>query len=103
MTVVPSIHELDATWLSDHLELTGVTDVAVSSVGHGQVASCYRLSIKHGAGTSHVIAKVPSKDDVSRSTAALQHLYQREVSFYQHLASYLHANAKVLLRRSRPE
>ena len=87
MTVVPSIHELDAAWLSDHLELTGVTDVAVSPVGHGQVASCYRLTIEHGAGTTSVIAKVPSNDDVSRSTAALQHLYQREVSFYQHLAN----------------
>ncbi len=33
-----------------------------------------------------MIAKVPSNDEVSRSTAALQHLYQREVSFYQLLA-----------------
>ena len=29
---------------------------------------------------------MPSTDDVSRATAALQHLYEREVSFYQHLA-----------------
>jgi hypothetical protein len=86
MTLVPSIDELDVTWLAQHLDLVGATEVGVSSVGQGQVANCYRLTIQHAAGTSSVIAKVPSRDEVSRSTAALQHLYQREVSFYQHLA-----------------
>jgi hypothetical protein len=33
------------------------------------------------------IAKAPSKDATSRATAAMQHLYFRETSFYQHLAS----------------
>jgi aminoglycoside/choline kinase family phosphotransferase len=84
---VPSIDELDVTWLSRHLGLHGATSVAVTSVGQGQVANCFRLTIHHDAGTSSVIAKVPSNDDVSRSTAALQHLYEREVSFYQHLAA----------------
>lgn len=87
MTLVPSIDNLDVTWLSRHLNLDGATDVAVSSVGQGQVANCYRLAIRHAAGVSSVIAKVPSEDEVSRSTAALQHLYRREVSFYQHLAA----------------
>ena len=87
MTLVPSIDELDAAWLSRHLGLHGATNVTVTSVGQGQVANCYRLTIEHDAGTSSVIAKVPSSDDVSRSTAALQHLYEREVSFYQHLAT----------------
>jgi aminoglycoside/choline kinase family phosphotransferase len=86
MTVVPSIDELDVTWLSRHLGLHGATNLAVTSVGQGQVANCFRLTIQHDAGTSSVIAKVPSHDAVSRSTAALQHLYEREVSFYQHLA-----------------
>lgn len=86
MTLVPSIDELDVAWLSQHLSLPGAFDVTVSAVGKGQVANCYRLTITHDAGRSSVIAKVPSSDEVSRSTAALQHLYQREVSFYQHLA-----------------
>jgi hypothetical protein len=86
MTLVPSIDDLDETWLSRHLDLEGVRYVHVASVGLGQVANCYRLSIHHDAGVTSVIAKVPSNDDVSRSTAALQHLYQREVSFYQLLA-----------------
>jgi aminoglycoside/choline kinase family phosphotransferase len=87
VTLVPSVDELDAAWLSHHLSLRGITNVTVTSVGQGQVAHCYRLSIEHDAGTSSVIAKVPSNNDVSRATAALQHLYEREVSFYQHLAS----------------
>ena len=84
---VPSIDELDVTWLSRHLGLAGATSVAVTSVGQGQVANCFRLTIEHDGGRSSVIAKVPSDDQVSRSTAALQHLYEREVSFYQHLAT----------------
>jgi Ecdysteroid kinase-like family len=84
---VPSIDELDVTWLSRHFGLHGATDVTVTSVGQGQVAKCFRLTIDHDGGTASVIAKVPSSDDVSRSTAALQHLYEREVSFYQHLAT----------------
>jgi hypothetical protein len=87
MTWVPSIDELDVTWLSRYLDLDGATDVVVTSVGQGQVANCYRLAVHHAAGISSVIAKVPAQDEVSRSTAALQHLYRREVSFYQHLAA----------------
>jgi hypothetical protein len=86
MTVVPSIDELDVGWLSRQLSLEGASDVTVTSVGKGQVANCYRLTITHASGESTVIAKVPSTDDVSRTTASLQRLYQREVSFYQHLA-----------------
>ncbi|MGB8196777.1 MAG: phosphotransferase [Acidimicrobiales bacterium] len=83
---MPSIDELDAAWLSRQLGVDGATTVAVSAVGQGQVANCYRLTIHHAAGTSSVIAKVPSENEVSRSTAALQHLYEREISFYQQLA-----------------
>jgi hypothetical protein len=60
MTLVPSIDELDVTWLAQHLDLVGATEVGVSSIGQGQVANCYRLTIQHAAGTSSVIAKVPS-------------------------------------------
>jgi hypothetical protein len=89
MALVPTIDELDSDWLSGHLSLDGVSDVTVSAVGRGQVANCYRLVIRHARGSTSLIAKVPSTDDVSRSTAALQHLYEREVSFYQHLAPHI--------------
>src|SRR5580704_10146468 len=80
VTLVPTIEELDVTWLARLLSLDGVSDVGVSSVGQGQVANCFRLTVTHDGGTSSVIAKVPSHDEVSRSTAALQRLYLREVS-----------------------
>jgi thiamine kinase-like enzyme len=89
MPLVPSIDELDATWLSGQLNLEGVNGLTITSVGHGQVANCFRLTCEHVAGHVSVIAKVPSTDDVSRATAALQHLYQREVSFYQELATLI--------------
>lgn len=88
MSSVPTIDELDARWVSEHLAFGDVTNVSSSSVGHGQVANCYRLVLERGgAPSASVIAKVPSHDAVSRSTATLQHLYEREVSFYQLLAS----------------
>lgn len=89
MTLVPTIDELDGAWLARHFSLDGASDVTVESVGQGQVANCFRLTVTHDAGTCSVIAKVPSLDEVSRSTAALQRLYLREVSFYQHLATII--------------
>ncbi len=88
MSLVPTIHEIDARWLEEHLAWHDVTNVSSSSVGHGQVANCYRLVIERDdAPNASLIAKVPSLDAVSRSTATLQHLYEREVSFYRFLAS----------------
>jgi thiamine kinase-like enzyme len=88
MALVPTIDEIDARWLAEHLTLREVANVTSLSVGHGQVANCYRLVVEHRDATAtSYIAKVPSLDAVSRSTAALQHLYEREVSFYQLLAS----------------
>ena len=88
MAFVPTIDEIDACWMNEHLTLRDVTHVTSSSVGHGQVANCYRLVVERGdAPPISFVAKVPSLDRVSRSTATLQHLYEREVSFYQLLAS----------------
>ena len=87
VTLVPSIDELDVTWLSSHLGLRGVTNVAVTSVGQGQVANCYRLTSNTTRARPASSRRCPRPTTVSRSTAALQHLYEREVSFYQHLAT----------------
>ncbi len=88
MGQVPQLDDIDVTWLSQLLGITNATNLARTSVGHGQVANCYRLTLERTSTSStSVIAKVPSVDEVSRSTARLQHLYEREVCFYQHLAS----------------
>jgi hypothetical protein len=85
---VPQIDDIDVAWLAHLLGVTDATDITRTSVGQGQVANCYRLTINRTAGPARsVIVKVPSVDETSRATARLQHLYEREVSFYQHLAS----------------
>jgi hypothetical protein len=87
MGQVPQIDDIDVSWLSDLLDVEDATDVTRTTVGHGQVANCYRLTLNRTSGSPRsVIIKVPSLDEVSRSTARLQHLYEREVNFYQHLA-----------------
>ena len=69
MARVPTIDEIDARWLAEHLTLRDVTQVTTLSVGHGQVANCYRLVVERGdAPPTSLIAKVPSLDAVSRST-----------------------------------
>jgi hypothetical protein len=101
---VPTIDEIDERWLAEHLGWRDVTDVSSASVGHGQVANCYRLVIERSdAPSASFIAKVPSLDAVSRSTATLQHLYEREVSFYQHLASNVSIRTPACLFAQRDE
>ena len=59
-------------------------------VGSGQVGDCYRVNLKwHDAkeSPSSLIAKCPAEDSSSRDTARNLHLYEIEVSFYQHLSS----------------
>jgi hypothetical protein len=87
MNKVPQIADLEASWLAARLGLEGEFELDVAPVGSGQVANCYRLTLtdRDGAATS-VIAKAPSLDETSRSTASMQHLYLRETSFYNVLA-----------------
>lgn len=90
MGAVPELHNLDAEWFRSNLDLNGAYDVHVTPIGSGQVANCYRIEVlREDLPTSSFIAKVPSNDETSRATAKLQHLYGREVSFYQQLANKL--------------
>lgn len=87
MPIVPKIDGLDIAWIGERLGLDDLTSMTMTSVGSGQVANCYRLSLARGDEfVTTVIAKVPSNDEVSRATANAQCLYEREVSFYQLLA-----------------
>lgn len=88
MGQVPQIDDIDVEWLAQLLGVTNATELARVSIGHGQVANCYRMTLNRTTGSPlSVVVKVPSEDETSRSTARLQHLYEREVSFYQHLAT----------------
>ena len=58
-------------------------------VGSGQVGDCYRINLNwNNVKDSPVslIAKCPAEDASSRDTARNLHLYEIEVSFYQHLS-----------------
>jgi hypothetical protein len=60
---------------------------SVAPIGTGQVAVCHRLSFETEDGEIAVVAKSPSPDETSRSTARAQRLYLRETAFYRELAA----------------
>jgi hypothetical protein len=62
-------------------------EVVSAPVGNGQVAECRRWEFTRDDERVSVVAKSPSRDETSRSTARLQHLYRRETAFYQQLRS----------------
>jgi Ecdysteroid kinase-like family len=82
MGTIRRVEDIDATFLSEVLDTTVDGSVERTPVGAGQVARCFRLS----ANQVSLIAKAPSTNEQSRTSARVQHLYEREVSFYQHLA-----------------
>ena len=67
-------------------------------VGSGQVGDCYRINlnwINAEDSPTSLIAKCPAEDSSSRDTARNLHLYEIEVSFYQHLSSRCSARVPV--------
>ena len=78
---------------SGHLDADGwVTGVDVRPVGTGQMGAAVRLTLRYdgAAGApATLIAKVPAVDETSRATARALRSYEREVRFYQQLASRL--------------
>jgi len=91
----PTPDAIDARWLRETLNHAGKdirpTGVTVAPVGTGQLAETYRLVLSydeagHG-GPSSMICKLAASDENSRATAKHWSLYEREVRFYQNLAS----------------
>jgi hypothetical protein len=82
--------ELTPAWLSGALRAGGldatVSDIATSTVGTGQMSSCYRLELRYssGHGPASVVAKLPSDDPRVREAGAST--YATEVRFYRELA-----------------
>ncbi len=93
MRIVVDPADLTPEWLTEVLAAAGidaaVSDVSVSAVGTGQMASCYRLVIRYarGEGPGQLIAKLPSADPAVRAGAAMT--YRTEVSFYRDIAPRL--------------
>ncbi|MEQ1538685.1 MAG: aminoglycoside phosphotransferase family protein [Sphingorhabdus sp.] len=82
---VLSLHEITADWLSDLLQAE-VSDVAAQPIGTGQVGATYRLTLTGKDAPATLVAKLPSNDDLSRSTGKSHLTYLRESRFYQQFA-----------------
>ena len=68
-----------------NIDISKVT-ASCMSIGNGQVALCQRWVFEDGDGhVQTAVAKMPSTDESSRSTAKSLHLYRRETSFYREL------------------
>jgi len=98
MSAVPGIDDIDASWLSARLEEAGIGGAEVRGVtatpfGTGQTAACARLQIDYAAPAEGLpqtlVAKYPSADALSRSSAVAMGIYRREVEFYRDVAPRL--------------
>jgi hypothetical protein len=90
---------LTPTWLTEALRAGGALDataavatVSCTPVGTGQVSDSVRLELTYDGptpGPASLVAKLPAADPTSRATGLAMRNYEREVRFYQSLASEL--------------
>ena len=84
--------DVTAAWLGQALRLRGarVADLAVTTVGTGQMGTSVRYAITYvgdaGAAPRSVVCKFASSDPTSRSTGLTLRTYEVEVSFYRDVA-----------------
>ncbi len=92
---------LTAAWLTDALRAGGhleaavaVTSTSARPLGTGQMGDSFRVFLRYDGPTNapaSLVAKLPAKDERSRSTAKALRNYEREVRFYQQIAPSLTA------------
>ncbi len=96
--MIPSLESMTPVWLNRCLRDSGCGDVEVSRlsarpIGTGQTAGCARLEIDYARNPSNaprsLVAKFPSADPLSRSSAVAMGLHRREVEFYRDVAPRL--------------
>jgi aminoglycoside/choline kinase family phosphotransferase len=96
--IVTHPDELTAAWLTDVLRASGRLDgAAVNSVetrplGTGQMCDSVRVSVTYDGETDApraLVAKLPAADETSRATAVAMRSYEKEVRFYEQLATDL--------------
>jgi hypothetical protein len=91
---VLTLADLTPEWLSDLLRGRGhdvtVFSVEARRIGTGQVGATYRLTLgftgEHGNCPPTLVAKLPSEDELSRTTGKSHLTYLRESRFYQSFA-----------------
>jgi hypothetical protein len=82
---VLSLGEISAPWLSDLLQRP-VRSVSAQPIGTGQVGATYRLTLDCDGAPQTLVAKLPSNDELSRTTGKSHLTYLRESRFYQQFA-----------------
>ena len=82
---VLSLNQITAEWLSQLLQTT-VSHVSTVPIGTGQVGATYRLTLTGDDVASTLVAKLPSNDELSRTTGKSHLTYLRESRFYQQFA-----------------
>ena len=84
--------EITTSWLTEILG-ADVRSVASDRIGDGLVGLNLRVALEYADDTSangkpaSVVVKLPSLDETSRSTGVALRNYEREVKFYDHIAS----------------
>ncbi len=92
--IASGIADVTPQWLTNVLRRGGieaeVQTITATPVGTGQIASCYRLTIRYlrGSGPATLVAKLPSDD--ARRRAADAFTYRCEVGFYREAAPRVH-------------
>jgi Phosphotransferase enzyme family len=82
---VLSLNNITPDWLSQLLQCD-VTGVSAKPIGTGQVGATYRLTLTGKDAPKTLVAKLPSNDELSRTTGKSHLTYLRESRFYQHFA-----------------
>ncbi len=82
----------DAGVLADGAQVSGLR---TELVGTGQMGSSVRLQLTYdgGAGPTTLVAKLPATDPTSRETGLATRAYEKEIRFYQQLASTVQVRA----------
>jgi Phosphotransferase enzyme family len=82
---VLALKDITPDWLSGLLS-NKVTSVASTPIGTGQVGATYRLKLEGDNVPPTIVAKLPSNDELSRTTGKSHLTYLRESRFYQQFA-----------------
>jgi aminoglycoside phosphotransferase (APT) family kinase protein len=82
---VLTLEDITPAWLSDLLGIH-ISRVAAAAIGTGQVGATYRLTLEEQGAPATLIAKLPSNDELSRTTGKSHLTYLRESRFYQQFA-----------------
>lgn len=82
---VLSLDKITPEFLSAALQRE-VTSLSATPIGTGQVGATYRLKLEGDGVPETLVAKLPSNNELSRTTGKSHLTYLRESRFYQHFA-----------------